>query len=550
METLGLFLLKSVVVSGLLATWYMLALRGRRLHQYNRFFLLSTLFASVVIPFLHFRLFSLPHTVSGGLAPVSRLIQSAGDLGSNIATQQVQHAQADWTTITAIVIILVSLVLFTILSARILRVLRMCRQAAVSREQGVNLVLIDSPRAPFTFLKYLFWNKAMPLDGEVGRLIFRHELAHIEQGHTYDKLFCQVLTCIFWVNPFYWIIQKELNIIHEFIADEKAVADRDTEAFALMLLQSYNNGSYLVPQHYFSSSPVKRRLLMLQNSTKPSYSTLRRFMVLPLIAGTILLCSFNRNAALTHIAPAKKKIVLLLDAGHGGHDAGEQAGTYTEKDICLRYARRIKELAPAYNVEVQLTRDGDKDMPLADRVARANRLHPDLFISLHMSEETGKEKSKGDFDIYVSGKNAAAIQSSNYSSAIFQAMTDDAIIPGIPRGCTHNHDQACTNCVAASIRAAENAGISPSRKESIYVLAHTPAPGMVMILGNIKNQQAMQQLTDDTKVDVLCNAILKGIVDGASPKDHININVAQYIMDKGNGDRWLGQNNTGNSKCN
>src|SRR6185369_14934409 len=98
------------------------------------------------------------------------------------------------------------------------------------------------------------------MQGEMGQLIFRHELTHIEQGHTYDKLVCQVLTCIFWFNPFYWIIQKELNIVHEFLADEQAVTNRDTETFAMMLLQPHNNGSYLVPQHHFFSSTVKRRL--------------------------------------------------------------------------------------------------------------------------------------------------------------------------------------------------------------------------------------------------------------------------------------------------
>ena len=530
METLSLFLLKSIVVSGLLTAWYLLGLRDTRLHKYNRFFLLTTMFASLTVPFFHFQLFTISRTIAGSLAPVALFIQPAGDAGNTLPVVQAAQPQLHWQAIIAIIAAGVSLTLLIILSTRIFKVLMMRTQYTVARYEGINLVLTDSPRAPFTFLKYVFWNKELPLQDEIGQLIFKHELTHIEQGHTYDKLACQVLTCIFWFNPFYWIIQKELNIVHEFVADEHAVNNRDTEAFAMMLLRSYNNGSYLVPQHYFFSSTTRRRLAMLQNGATPSYASLRRVMVIPLITAAIILFSFGcRNRAAGDIAPAKKKIIVLLDAGHGGPDVGAHSGGYMEKDICLKYARRIKELSTAYNVDVQLTRSDDQYMALPNRVAISDKVQPDVFISLHINDEPGKEKEKGDFDIYISGENPQAKESSNYSSAIFLAMAQDGIIPGVSDTSGHGHPVGCA-CDACIHAASENAKISALGKESYYVLKHARVPVLVMLLGNIKDQEEMQQLTDNSRTDALCNAILKGIVDGATEKDGIAGNTLSTLL--------------------
>ncbi len=540
MEALILFLSKSIVISGLLTAWYLLGLCGRRLHQYNRFFLLSILFASLTIPILHFQLFNISRPVVGGLAPVARFIQASGDFGGGSnAVQVTAHTQSDWLAIVALAVGGISLTLLMILSVRVFKVLRMCRQYAVTQLEGINLVLTDSPRAPFTFLRYIFWNRSMPLQDEIGELIFRHELTHLKQGHTYDKLVCQALTCIFWFNPFYWIIQKELNIVHEFVADENAIDGRDTGAFAIMLLRSYNNGSYLVPQHHFFASTTKRRLAMLQNAAKPSYASLRRFMAVPFIAGIILLFSFGcNNTAAVDIVPAKKKIVLLLDAGHGGQDAGAHAGGYIEKDICLKYAKRLKELASAYNIDVQLTRDDDRYMVLANRVALSNKIHPDAFISLHVGDEPGNEQEKGDFDICVSGENGHAMEAGKYSSSIFLAMAQNGIIPGISIPPVHVHTPGCNCGSCVSQRAAQdaaNAKISATEKEGIYVLKHVQVPGMMVILGNIRNQVEMRQLTTASRLDAVCNAVLKGIVAGAKVQDSFTSDPLN-ILPAGKGD--------------
>ena len=59
----------------------------------------------------------------------------------------------------------------------------------------------------------LFWNKKIELQSEKGEQIFRHELFHIEQKHSRDIIFLEILTAIFWLNPFFHL-KKNLIARH------------------------------------------------------------------------------------------------------------------------------------------------------------------------------------------------------------------------------------------------------------------------------------------------------------------------------------------------
>ena len=76
--------------------------------------------------------------------------------------------------------------------------------------------------------------------------------------------------------------------------------------------------------------------------------------------------------------------LVVIDAGHGGHDPGAGAGTLREKDITLALAQalRVRLLADG-GVRVALTRDSDRFLLLPERAEIARELKADLFISIH-----------------------------------------------------------------------------------------------------------------------------------------------------------------------
>jgi hypothetical protein len=175
----------------------------------------------------------------------------------------------------------------------IFTVYKLKRKSAVLEMEGINLIYTNLEHAPFSFLNNLFWKESISMDSTYGQKIFKHELTHIHQKHTLDILFTQIVNAIFWMNPFNWLIQKELKAIHEFIADKEAIGNNDVEDFARLLLQAHYGNHFLNPTHSFYYSSIKRRLIMLSTTHRTKFSYLRRVLVLPVSAMAIAALSVS-----------------------------------------------------------------------------------------------------------------------------------------------------------------------------------------------------------------------------------------------------------------
>jgi len=166
----------------------------------------------------------------------------------------------------------------------------------VTPMDGFDFIHTKEENAPFSFLNNLFWKESISLQDEGGQQIFKHEITHIQQKHTWDRIYCQIVASLFWMNPINWIIQKELMTIHEFIADEEAVGNENVEIFAKMLLQTHYGNHFLNPTHQFFYSSIKRRIIMLSTSKHIKYSYARRLMVLPILVIAVGLVSIKVHA--------------------------------------------------------------------------------------------------------------------------------------------------------------------------------------------------------------------------------------------------------------
>jgi N-acetylmuramoyl-L-alanine amidase len=86
-------------------------------------------------------------------------------------------------------------------------------------------------------------------------------------------------------------------------------------------------------------------------------------------------------------SPAPFKVVI--DPGHGGTDEGtfyeKNHHRITEKETTLRLAREVARQLRARHISVKLTRDSDKEVPLGERTALANRMKADIFLSIHIN---------------------------------------------------------------------------------------------------------------------------------------------------------------------
>lgn len=96
----------------------------------------------------------------------------------------------------------------------------------------------------------------------------------------------------------------------------------------------------------------------------------------------ILLIVFNSQVL--HAQSSSEKFVVVLDAGHGGHDPGNLGNGYKEKNIALNIVLEVgKELEKNSDIKVIYTRKTDVFLKLHERAAIANKADADLFVSIH-----------------------------------------------------------------------------------------------------------------------------------------------------------------------
>jgi TonB-dependent SusC/RagA subfamily outer membrane receptor len=283
-----IYVLKSIALSGICFGYYTLFLKNTLLHQYNRFYLLATLLISLVGPFVQLDFFQVNEDQVAGIG------QTMIYLNQIQRTPEVQ--QTDWNFIALSISAGISTLLLAYLAFGIIKIYQIKRTHQVKSSDGIEIIETDLENAPFSFLNLLFWKKSIDLSSEHGQKIFQHELAHIRQKHSYDRLFCQLTASIAWFNPLHWLIQKELQNIHEFIADREAIQHGDVQTFAKMMLQSHYGNEFLNPSHSFYYSSLKRRIMLLTTSKNPKYVYFRKVSVLPILAAAMALFSIQVNA--------------------------------------------------------------------------------------------------------------------------------------------------------------------------------------------------------------------------------------------------------------
>jgi len=296
---------KVILCSGVMFLYYQLSLKDRTFHHYNRFYLLSALLISLLLPLIKVEDFTIE--VSGDWYKLIDHVQNFNihkkDNNDYIYFQSIFSALG-----------LVSLYFVGKFIFGVFKIHKLKRQFQKESFNGINFYRTNLSEAPFSYFKNLFWKNSIMLDSEVGAQILKHEMVHIEQRHSLDKIMIEMITSVFWFNPFFHIIKKEINLIHEYLADKKAVKQSDTKAFAQMLLASHFSGTQLPATSPFLSSNLKKRLKMLQKP-KTKFGYARRIFALPVLFSVAF--AYLVNAKNTEIKETNTEIEKAVFQIHG-----------------------------------------------------------------------------------------------------------------------------------------------------------------------------------------------------------------------------------------
>lgn len=487
-------LLKITLLSGLLYAYYLLFLRNKPFHQFNRLFLLAIPVLSLVIPVIPLPGDPYTRWLTTPAAAVSPSFQPSPGawIESDAATSPVPYpwlSVPSWQSCIVMAYIIVSAILLFNFIRQLQYIRRLTKKYHAEQFAGIRLFNTHEPDAPFSFLQNIFWSHRLLLESPLGRQIFHHELNHVRQKHSLDLLFLRPLIALCWINPFFHLVHREIRIIHEFLADDEAIAAGDPYEYAESLVwQSVRTPSVSL-LHPFFYSPIKRRITMItQLKTRTTF--LGRVMSLPLLL--LLVCGFGTRHSQpnAHAIASAKPFTVVIDAGHGGIDPGAVNNDgIQEKDINLALAEKINQLAAEYNIQVLMTRTtdvlaGNKASireSLVYRADLANEHKADLFIAIHTDMQPGPY-IKG-LSIYVAENNKHYDQSVELGNALTASLQK-----------TYTTDMALKK-----------------RKENIYVLRNTDMPAVVLSFGNMSNEDDLSFIRRDDSKEKVARDILEGV---------------------------------------
>lgn len=496
MIAIAYYLLKVMICSGILYGYYHLALKDKVFHQWNRFYLLGSVLIAVLLPLVQVEV-NTPVQPESKVITVLQMVSGADEYVREVNAKPMSFMNGEFLSIAVYGLVsLITLVLFLLALHRIRQMIRRHEAIAIDDFYFLNTA---EPGTPFSFFHFLLWNREIPLDTENGQRILEHELVHIREKHSWDKLFMQLTLVIFWINPFFWLIRKELSLVHEFIADKKTVGNGDAQAFARLLLETSFPGYAPMMTNSFFTSSIKRRLAMMTKQQHPGLNYFSRLMMIPVLF--ILLFVFSVKAKTIFNAEPNanqldKPVTVVIDAGHGGTDAGSMNGSTYEKNINLEIVKTIKRLNTNPNLNIVLARENDVLQPVPQKVDFTKQANGDLFISVHVNASPTADRSGIEAVVSGNANNPFALQNARIASLLLKNVSS-----------VYKTD--------LSIKKREN---------TVYVLDKNVCPSVIIEMGYLTNNNDLQFISNATNQEKLAKQVLKSIEDYFNPSVQVLAN--------------------------
>lgn len=176
-----------------------------------------------------------------------------------------------------------------------------------------------------------------------------------------------------------------------------------------------------------------------------------------------------------------KDKLIVIDAGHGGHDPGASHASNLEKNIALQASLLLKKKLENAGFKVYMTRERDNYVKLYDRAGIANQLNADLFISVHINAARNTN-ARGIETLY-------APDNARNNKALADAIQSELI----------------------SATGAVNRGVV-SRPE-LVVIRETEMDAVLVELGFLSNPEDEQKLLTTNYLEACAEAILEGVID-------------------------------------
>jgi beta-lactamase regulating signal transducer with metallopeptidase domain len=289
METFLFYLLRVSIATTILYLFFKFILSKRTFHAINRIVVLCIVVMTLILPLFTVHLpeisFFKPRadqlTIEGVLVALKRV-----NYTNTVSISSTPAVDLLWIKIIGLIYLaglIVALLWFIISFIRMSRIISAARKERIA--DNCLLCISEKNVSPFSWMKYIVLSSA---DFEAdSRDIICHEQAHVAFRHSFDLLFLDIYILVFWFNPFAWLLRQELQIIHEYQADEKVLAEGvDAKNYQLLLIRQCVGEYKFALANNFEFNNLHKRIKM----TMKTRSTSKQKWLYGTIGLSIMLC--------------------------------------------------------------------------------------------------------------------------------------------------------------------------------------------------------------------------------------------------------------------
>jgi N-acetylmuramoyl-L-alanine amidase len=220
---------------------------------------------------------------------------------------------------------------------------------------------------------------------------------------------------------------------------------------------------------------------------------------------------------------------VVLDAGHGGNDAGAVGAFSKEKNINLKYTLELGDLIKKNHPDVKViyTRNKDVFVNLNERARIANRAKADLFISIHTN--ASKNKSANGMETFTLGvsrskenmevamlENSVILLEDDYEKkyeGFDPNSTDSYIMFEFMKDQYMDRSISCADLIQQNMINASKRNNRGVRQAGFLVLRATTMPSILIELGFISNKEEEKFLNNSDNQTKICKAIYQAFAD-------------------------------------
>ncbi len=280
-----LFLLKSSACLAIFMLFYKLCLEKTSAHTFKRFYLIGVILISIIIPLITFTQYVDPSQFNINKTPTTGFYQNNANIQEGTFTSYIPFIL--WSIYT------LGVSLFSIrFFKNLYDILHKIKANPKLKTQDFVNVLLSDLVNPHTFFNYIFLNKVKFENKLIPNEVLLHEQIHAKQKHAIDILFIEILQILFWFNPLFYFIKKDIKLNHEFLADQAVIKKGiNTKNYQQLLLAYSSNVTNSSLANAINYSLIKKRFTVMKTKTSKTVLWIRSLIILPLLA--ILIYSFS-----------------------------------------------------------------------------------------------------------------------------------------------------------------------------------------------------------------------------------------------------------------